>query len=119
MKFKIVESLEEKFTSEKDRDIHYNKHIVRNKEYEMSPEEYEQAAEDLARKKIDNKTIFGYIQEVDGKQRYAKYDKDLELFTSYVWEDDEPKTVTAFRRDWRTFNGLRFSDYIDEIPEGK
>ena len=58
MKFNLVD---EKFTSDINRDIHFNKHIVIKNEFDYSEEEYEQRAELLAKSNIDNKKIFGYI----------------------------------------------------------
>lgn len=116
-------AFEEEFTSQYNRYHHYDKHIVNNREYDMTEEEYEQYAEDLMKKQCDYKKIFGYkvLDKETGKIGYAKYDKEKEFFTVY---NEQGKTVTAFRRPYRDYMGKMFDptqryEYIDEIPKGK
>ena len=122
---RLMKFMYEKFNNVENRRKHYEKHIKNRKEYKMTEEEYEQAAEDLAKTPCDYKNIFGYITENDSGMAYIKYDKRTELFTVYYYKknSDEPLTITAFRRTWRDFNGKMYGDenypYIDEIPKGK
>ena len=115
----------ERFNNVENRRKHYEKHIKNRKEYKMTEEEYEQAAEDLAKTPCDYRNVFGYITENESGRAYIKYDKRTELFTVYYYKgnSDEPLTITAFRRTWRDFNGKMYGDekypYIDEIPKGK
>lgn len=124
MKFHIAEdiNIKEKFNNEYNRRHHFEKHIKNRKEYKMTEEEYEQAAENLARTPCDYKTIFGYVTENNHGLAYVKYDKRSELYTVYYYKGNEPLTITAFRRTWRDFNGKMYGDenypYIDEIPPG-
>lgn len=117
----------EEFTSIENRNNHYYKHIRKRKEYDMSPEEYEKAAEKLANTPCDYKNIFGYVskdKENSDRLAYVKYDKNSELFTVYIYKNNKPFTITAFRRSWRDFNGKMYDpserfEYDDEIPRGK
>ena len=125
MKFnRYFDDFDEEFTSPQNRQAHYTKHIKDAKEYNMSEEEYEKAAEELAKTPCDYKRIYGYIAEdSQGRRTYVKYDKDTELFTTYTYRGNTPYTITAFRRSWRDFYGKMYSDenypYVDEIPKGK
>ena len=117
MKFNLVD---EKFTSDINRDIHFNKHIVIKNEFDYSEEEYEQRAELLAKSNIDNKKIFGYISITkDNKTAYCKYNKETQEFTVYTYRKDEPYTITMYRKSWRDFMGDKAIEYFDEIPLGK
>lgn len=114
---------DEEFTSHYNRHNHYDKHIIKRKEFEMTEDEYEQYAEDLMKKPCDYKNIFGYkvLDKETGKVGYAKYDKDKEFFTVY---NKKGKTVTAFRRSYRDYVRKMYDpeqryEYIDEIPQGK
>ena len=57
MKFRLVTT--EEFTSITNRNDHYDKHVVKGKQFTCSPEEYEERADILQKAKVDNKTIFG------------------------------------------------------------
>lgn len=123
---KFFEDLEmdERYSSEENRHKHYEKHIVRGKEYDVTEEQYEQDAEDLAKTPVDYKNIFGYMSknEDTGKISYCKWNKNTELFTAYFYKDGEPLTITSFRRDKRGYESEKWSDkfpYVDEIPSGK
>ena len=125
MKFNYrFDDFDEDFTSPQNRHIHYTKHVKDAREYNMTEEEYEKAAEELAYTPCDYKRIYGYVaKDNQGRIGYVKYDKETELFTVYIWKGNKPFTVTAFRRSWRDFYGKMYSDetyaYVDEIPKGK
>ena len=109
----------EKFTKEQNLINHYNKHVIRNKEFgDITQEEYEYLADDLQRKPVDYKNILGYIGEYKGNIAYCKYDKTTGIFVAYNYFGSEPR-ITCFIRDWRTYNANKAIDYIDEIPKGK
>lgn len=121
-KYLCEDEFDEKFTSPRNRKVHWDKHIKTRKEYDMSEEEYEQEAENLMKTPCDYKKIFGYkvIDNSNGKPAYIKYDKEKEFFTAY---NEDGMTITAFRRSWRVYNSKKYTDerfeYIDEIPRGK
>ena len=124
MKFNhFIDDFEEDFTSPANRNAHWDKHIKKGKEYNMTPEEYEQAAEDLAKTPCDYKKILGYMSKNANGSCYVKYNKETELFTVYYYKGNEPMTITAFRRSWRDYNSKMYTDekypYVDEIPRGK
>ena len=114
MKFKLYD---EDFTSPLNRDKHFEKHIVKQQEFDYSVEEYEQRADALSRAKVDHKKIFGYIAQRDKNTVYCKYNKDTEEFVVYKLKDNVPYTITFFRRDWRTYNSEKYVDYIGEIVD--
>ena len=123
MLFKLIQ---EKFTSELNRHDHYIKHTINGKEWKwkkVSEEDYEKMAEELSYKPVDYKNIFGYVsKDREGREAYAKYDKEKELFTIYVWVGNETRTITAFRRTWREYQDKMWHSvygYVDEIPNGK
>ena len=54
---------------------------------------------------------------------YVKYDKELELFITYVINKTRgPLVITAYRKTWREFQSDMYGDeiyeYIGEIPKG-
>ena len=66
-----------------------------------------------------DKTILGYISETrEGKHAYCKYNKLTGLFTVYTYINGEPKTITAYRKNWQEFTGDMGIEYFDEIPTG-
>ena len=128
MIFKLVE----KFTSAFNRDNHYEKHIIKGQEFKkmdgkkkrlLTADEYEQMAEELSYKPIDNKRIFGYVsKDRNGDEAYAKWDAETEMFTVYVWRGGKTHTITAFSKDFREYNSEMWDSvygYAGEIPEGK
>lgn len=118
MKFKIVDDFEEEFTSKQNRQAHYSKHVEKNKEFQYSEEEYERRADELSRKKIDNKNIFGYVSMTrDGRTANCKYDKNAEEFVVYTNKNDTPYTITMYRKNWREYTGDKAIEYFGEISE--
>ena len=116
MKFRLVTT--EEFTSITNRNDHYDKHVVKGKQFTCSPEEYEERADILQKSKVDNKTIFGY-QSLTLEVRIAncKYNKDTEEFVVYTMRNGTPYTITFYKKDWREFNGDKAIEYFDEIVE--
>lgn len=118
-----INYFEEEFTDAENRKSHYNKHIVKNKEYQMSEDEYEREAERLAYTKVDYRNILGFVEETKSKStgetvlRYCKYDKSKEFFTVYVIEDNKRKTITAYQMSLRDYEGFKAEHYFDEIYE--
>ena len=78
MRFKLVNDLYERFSTPKSRLRHYYDHGL--EEYPgLNEYEYEELAEELASKPVDNKRIFGFeTQKLNGENalraRYIKYD---------------------------------------------
>ena len=110
----------EKFTSEQNRNIHYNKHVKRNKEFgKITEQEYEELANQLQTSKIDNKNVFGYISETrEGKTAYCKYDKETGIFVVYTYRNNTSYTITCYIKSWREYNADKAIEYHDEIPQG-
>lgn len=78
--------MEEEFTSPENRTQHYNKHIVKGKEYKVSEDEYEEMADTLALTPVNHKNIHGYIAKRDGRQPvHIKWDSNNQLFIVYFW----------------------------------
>ena len=101
-----IKRFDERFRNDVERSTHFIKHISIEKNYNWSEEEYERVAEKLAKTPVDNVNIFGYMAEdqYTHKISYIKYDKNLELFTSYYIDKKErPITITAFRRSWSKY----------------
>ena len=123
MKFALVE----KFTSLANRDIHYTKHVLNKQEFgdakHFSPEDYERNADILQRTPVDHNNILGYVRlsrDENGKEikNYVKYNKNTGEYVSYTM-DDEPRTITYFKRDYRRYMDKWMDEYHDEIPVGK
>ncbi len=117
---KIIKSIDEKFTSNPNLNTHYAKHVIRKQEFaNMSMDEYEQAAEQLAKTPVDHKNIFGYVSQTrEGKYAYCKYNKQNGYFTVYTYKNGTPYTITFFTKTWRDFTGDKAIEYYDEIPVG-
>jgi hypothetical protein len=115
MKFKLYG---EEFTSPANLSAHYIKHVIKGKQYNCSPEEYERIADDLSRTPIDNKTIFGYQSITrEGRVANCKYNKATGDFVVYRIRKGVPQTITLYRKKWGTFTGDRAIEYYDEISE--
>lgn len=124
MKFKVHDDdwdweLDEKFTSDRNLDKHYEKHIEKEKEYDWTKEEYDKYSEILMKTPVNHRNIDGYVVSTDEGDRYCKYDKNTELFVMYRYTGNEPEAITAFKRPWRKYQGIKAAEYMDEIPEGK
>ena len=132
MKFKRVKAfddrfgeLDEVFTTEHSKNRHYNQHVTKEEQYPsiISPDEYEAIADDLAKRRVDHKTIFGYQTEApdgDDRIRYAKYNKATEDFVVYgLDENNEPLIITLHKKTWREYTIDHNIKYLGEIPEGK
>ena len=103
----ITEKLEERFDNKYTRKKHYDSHVTAdgksndpnypNKltftfEQFPTPEEYEKAADALARTSV-SKEVLGYVRN-DG--RYAKYKKATKELVIYTIEHGEPIDITYF-----------------------
>ena len=118
MKFPITEDFEEEFTSPGNKKKHYNKRQRQGQYLNITADEYEDVADKLSRDKIDNKNIFGYISITrDNKTAYCKYNKATEDFVVYTLRNNEPYTITMYKKDWRQYNADKAIEYFDEIPE--
>ena len=116
MKFRVV--TDEEFTSDTNLDNHYNKHIIKEKQFQYSKEEYVERADILSRSKIDNKKIFGYQSLTrEGRTANCKYNKETEEFVVYRINNGVPETITMYRKSWRDFIGDKAIEYWDEIVE--
>lgn len=111
----------EKFTGQQNLDAHYDKHIVRLKEFgDITKEQYEQLAEDLQTSPVNNKNILGYVSMTrEGRTAYCKYDKDTGIFVVYTYRGTMPYTITCYTKTWREYTGDKAIEYYDEIPTGK
>lgn len=118
----MFESIDERFTSDYNLDAHYKKHVIDKKEFgNITKEQYESLADDLQKRKVDNKEIFGYVSETREKRTaYCKYDKSTGIFVVYTYaRDGEPLTITCYTKTWQEFTGDKAIEYYDEIPYGK
>lgn len=123
------EQLDEKFTSNNNRDIHWEKHRNQFKQdsifSKMTVDEYEKRAELLQSMPVDNKKVFGYYGEhraSSGVMRnaYYKYNKETQEYVVYTYlSDGQPRTITYFRIPWSQYNGDKALQYVDEIEPGK
>ena len=116
MKLRLVTN--EEFTSIANRDAHYDKHVVKGKQFTYNLEEYEEKADILQKSKVDNKTIFGYQSLTrEGRIANCKYNRATEEFVVYTMRNGKPYTITFYKKDWREFNGDKAIEYFDEIVE--
>lgn len=118
MKFSLIEDFEEQFTSLKNKEKHYTKRQNQKQYTDITKDEYEDIADKLSRKSIDNKNIFGYVSLTkEGKTAFCKYDKNTQDFVVYTYKDSKPYTITMYKKDWRQFNSDKAIEYFDEISE--
>lgn len=121
MKFKFTydDELDEKFTSDYNLEKHYTKHIKKEKEYNWTQEEYDKYTEELMKTPVNHKDIDGYVIDTEEGQRYCKYNTNNELFVIYRYDGNEPEAITSFKRPYRDYQGKKYTEYVDEIPNGK
>ena len=118
MKFPLNEDFEEDFTSPRNKKKHYNKRLRQGQYLDITADEYEDVADKLSRKKIDNKTIFGYMSITrDNKTAQCKYNRATEDFVIYTIRNNEPYSITMYKKNWRQYNADKAIEYFDEIPE--
>lgn len=123
------ESLDEKFISDNNRDIHWEKHrnqFTQDSVFsKMTADEYEKRAKLLQSMPVDNKKVFGYYGEhraPSGAMRnaYYKYNKETQEYVVYAYlSDGQPRTITYFRIPCSQYNGDKALQYVDEIEPGK
>ena len=123
------ESSDEKFTSNNNGDIHWEKHrnqFTQDSVFsKMTADEYEKRAKLLQSMPVDNKKVFGYYGEhraPSGAMRnaYYKYNKETQEYVVYAYlSDGQPKTIAYFRIPWSQYNGDKALQYVDEIKPGK
>lgn len=136
MKFKIYD---EEFTSEESRKSHYEKHVVRNKEFlpdNLSEEEYEKLGDELALTPHDcsvfdpatKGTVAGYYSlDKNNRPAYNKYNKKTGLFVTYRPEkkNGRPQLITVHVKTWQELmntvwgGGSADYSYKDELPKGE
>ena len=125
MKFKLLEDdFEEQFTSPRSREDHYRKRTKKDHQYtELTPEQYEALADNLAMTPVNYKNILGYqttAPEGDNRVRYAKYNVDTEDFVIYGLDShNKPLIISLYKRSIREYNTDKAIKYLDEIPVGK
>lgn len=123
------ESLDEKFISDNNRDIHWEKHrnqFTQDSVFsKMTADEYEKRAKLLQSMPVDNKKVFGYYGEhraPSGAMRnaYYKYNRETQEYVVYAYlSDGQPKTIAYFKIPWSQYNGDKALQYVDEIKPGK
>lgn len=126
MKFRKVDKFdefEEEFSTEYSKKRHYDQHVVKEKQFDnISLDEYETIADDLAKRPVDYKTILGYETEApkdDNRRRFAKYNKETGDFVVYgLDENNEPVIVSLHRKTLREYTIDHAIKYVGEIPEG-
>lgn len=123
MRFKLVEFLDERFTTNYCKYDHHKRHVVRNKEFPpISVDEYERIADKLASTPVDHKTILGYettAPQGDSRPRYAKYNKQTGDFVVYGYKGSEPAIISLHKKTLRQYNVDKTIKYLGEIPDGK
>lgn len=138
MKFKLhedFEELDEVFTSEYNKNVHYDKHVDKKKDFtNLTPDEYEQLGTELAKTPHDcnvldpaNKgTIVGYYSVDDkGRPAYNKYDKEKGILVVYRprKSNEEPEVITVFPKSMQDFVntvwGTGEYSYKDDLPKGE
>ena len=118
MKFPVIEDFDEEFTSPENKKRHYNKRNRQGQYLDVTADRYEDIADKLSRKRIDNQNIFGYISLTQkNKNAYCKYNKNTEDFVVYTRRNNEPYTITMYKKDWRQYNADKAIEYFDEILE--
>lgn len=129
MKFKkfsrlAEDAFEEEFTNQRTKEDHYQRHVVKGREYAktVTADDYEAIADTLARTSVDYRHIFGYettAPDGDTRTRYAKYNKETEDFVVYGWREKEPQIISLHKKTWRQYTIDKAVKYLGEIPEGK
>ena len=103
MKFKLVNDLDEVYFTDKNLEIHYNRHIISDRDGklklpDMTPEEYNNLADELSSAdacKINDKEarIIGYVAD-NGKT--VKYDRLTNCVVAYVDDDIKGHEAVSF-----------------------
>lgn len=114
----------EKFNSINNLRRHYIKHVkaVNTRTGvslgDLTMREYEKLADDTQRMPVDNKRIFGYEIEKDGRKAYNKFDKQTNVFVAYYYNGNTPLTINCYGMHFDQFM-RRERNKIGNIPEGK
>lgn len=117
-RFLDANDVDEEFTSAKNRQAHYQKHVKDEKQFDYSEEEYEKRADELSRTPIDNKNIFGYMSLTrEGRTARCKYNRETGEFVVYALRDGIPYTITMYRKTWREYTGDKAIEYFGEISD--
>lgn len=67
---------------------------------------------------VDNKRIFGYEIEKDGRRAYNKFDKQTNVFVAYYYNGNTPLTINCYGMHFDQFM-RRERNKIGDIPKGK
>ena len=119
MKFKLVETLDERFSTKASRYRHFKDH---SKEYpELTETEYEELAEKLAESDVDNIKIFGFKTAKSdnySRPRYIKYNIETGDYVVYSWEDSfqSPTIISLHKKTKKQYDKQKELYYEDEIP---
>lgn len=103
MKFKLVDTLDEVYFTDRNLKAHYNKHVASDidgnlKLPDMTPDEYNNLADELSSadaSRINNKEarIIGYVAD-NGK--IVKYDRLTNYVVAYVDDDIKGHEAVSF-----------------------
>lgn len=83
-----------------------------NYEVELNKEENKDLINKIIQSPVDYKNIFGYKMLAKDKSIiYCKYKKDTEDFITYKGN----KIISYMKKTFRSFNGEKYINYVDEI----
>lgn len=137
MKFKLhVEDIDEAFTSDINKQVHYSKHVENKRDFtNLTPDEYEKLGTELALTPHDctvldpanRGRIVGYYSVDDkGRPAYNKYDKDNGILVVYrprKNNNEEPEIITVFPKSLQEFTQTVWGNgqysYKDDLPKGE
>lgn len=121
----ILFEITEKFNSINNLRRHYIKHVKNAKNRREIPfgnismKEYENIADELQNKEVDNINIFGYEVEKEGRKAYNKYDKNSQVFVAYYYEGNTPLTINCYKMNFDKFQRREKQNKIGDIPKGR
>lgn len=115
-----LNDLDEKFTSEENKMIHYNTHGA---EFDgLDADEYEELADEIQRKPVDGINILGYksLNHKSKRIAFCKYDVKRGIFVVYTYFDDgQPYTITCYKKTRQEYEIAKRNEMFDVIPKGK
>ena len=115
----IDDYLDEKFTSVANKYSHFDTHGA---EFEgLNADEYEELADEIQRKPVDGINILGYISLNNKSKRtaYCKYDNKRGVFVVYTYRENEPYTITCYKKTRQEYELDRRREEFTNIPKGK
>ena len=120
MIIKLDDKFNEWFPDEETLDYHYDKHVIRRKEFgDLSKSRYDMDSDNLSRLDVGG-DIDGFIGRYFDKLYHYKYNYKTNALVIYKLDNrGEHITISYFKRNRDSYERHKKEDYVSEIPKGE